>query len=410
MNSETLLWVMAFILTTDFFFERLIQFFNFRNHHKPIPEELEGIYDAEEYSRSNTYHQELYKLENLSVCLSFVITVTALLFGWFGRLDFLISSELDHPYLISLTFFGILFLMSDLLNLPFSWYRTFVIEERFGFNRTNQTTFWLDKLKGYLLGLPIGGGLLVLFLFLTDTIGNQFWWIFWASMITFTFVLNSLYTTVFLPLFNKLSPLEEGDLKRSIQSYSQKVNFPLKNVFVMDGSKRSSKANAFFSGIGKGKKVVFYDTLIEKLSTEETTAVFAHEVGHFKKNHILQGTLIGALSMGITLFVLSLMLFNPEISQALGGGFEPSIHLNLLAFGILYTPISKINDLISNILSRKNEYEADRFASDTFSGEVLIQGLKKLGKDSLDNLTPHPLFVFVHYSHPTLLQRIRKLQ
>jgi STE24 endopeptidase len=284
-----------------------------------------------------------------------------------------------------------------------------VIEEKFGFNKMTPKTFWLDKLKGYVLTLLIGGTLLAALIYLVMAMGSGFWVYFWIIITVFILFLNVFYTSLLLPLFNKLTPLEEGSLKESIQAYSEQVNFPLKNIFVMDGSKRSSKGNAFFSGLGKKKKVVLFDTLIAQHTTEELTAVFAHEVGHFKKKHIILGTVISILTIGLMLFLLSKMIFNSEVSWAMGGDIT-TLHLNMLAFAILYTPVSRILGLFSNALSRKNEFEADEYAVTTYAGQPLIDGLKKLSSDHLSNLTPHPAYVFVHYSHPPLLERIRAMQ
>jgi STE24 endopeptidase len=309
---------------------------------------------------------------------------------------------------LALGFFAILMLASDLLTLPFQWYGTFVIEEKYGFNKTTVRTFITDKLKGYLLTAIIGGGLLSALIYLVDTIGPNFW--IWFSAIAALFVLfiNMFYTSLILPMFNKLKPLPEGELKSAIERFAKKVNFPLDNIFVIDGSKRSKKANAFFSGIGGKKKIVLYDTLIENHTTEELVAVLAHEVGHFKKKHIIWGYVLSILQIVFTLFVLSKMIFTENVSLALGGT-EHAIHLNLLAFGILFSPISGITGLFMNMYSRKNEFEADAYARETFDGKALSNALKRLSVDSLSDLYPHPLYVFFHYSHPPLLKRLEAL-
>ena len=242
-----------------------------------------------------------------------------------------------------------------------------------------------------------------------NVFGQNFWIYFWVVISAFTLFMNMFYTSLILPLFNKLTPLEDGDLKQAIESYSKKVSFPLDNIFVIDGSKRSAKSNAFFSGIGKKKKIVLYDTLIENHSKEELVAVLAHEVGHFKKKHIITGYLVSMLQTGITLFIMSLIIFNPEVSKAMGGE-QLGIHLNLLAFGILYSPISHFIGIFMNVLSRKNEFEADAYARDTYNGAFLQQALKKLSVDNLSNLFPHPAYVFINYSHPPLLKRLAAME
>lgn len=408
MDQTTILYVLLAIVTFDFAVERILHLLNRKSAKKPIPAELEGIYDEQGYAKSQSYLTEISKFGTFSATLNFVLIFLALSQGWFGWLDDIVREYAVISLITPLYFFGVLFVATDILGTPFSIYRQFVIEEKYGFNKMTMKTFWMDKVKGLLLGAIIGGLLLAIFMVLIEFMGSNFWIYFWLIMIAFTLFANMFYTSLILPLFNKLTPMEDGELKASIQAYCEKVNFPLKNIFIIDGSKRSSKGNAFFSGLGKRKKVVLYDTLVEKHSTEELTAVFAHEVGHFKKKHILVSTIFSILMMGLMLYLLSLMIFNSQVSWAMGG-VSTAVHLNLLAFGILYSPVSHIFGLLGNLLSRKNEYEADAFAKETFAAEPLITALKKMSSDHLSNLTPHPAYVFVHYSHPTLLQRIRAL-
>lgn len=409
MSEQVIFILLLAIITFDFALEQILQYLNTKSARKPIPEELKGIYDEEKYAKSQAYHRATARFGTISATFSFVLLFLAIAFGWFGMLDKWLRGYSPYEPVTSLMFFGVLFHLSFLIGIPFSWYRTFVIEEKFGFNKMSQKTFWLDKIKGYVLTLIIGGGLLVALVWLIVNVGNDFWLYFWGIVTVFILFLNMFYTSLLLPLFNKLKPIESGELKESIEQYSADVRFPLKNIFIMDGSKRSSKGNAFFSGLGKRKKVVLFDTLIEKHTTEELTAVFAHEVGHYKKKHIILGTVISILTTGFMLFLFSRMIYHSEVSWAMGGQIS-AIHLNLLAFGILYTPISSILGLFGNALSRKNEYEADEYAVKTYNGEALISGLKKLSSDHLSNLTPHPAYVFVHYSHPPLLQRVRAMQ
>lgn len=284
-----------------------------------------------------------------------------------------------------------------------------MIEERFGFNKTTPKTFVIDKIKGYVLTAIVGGGLIGLLLYLILNIGAEFWLYFWGVAALFIFGANMFYTSLILPLFNKLTPLEDGDLKSAIKDYSATVNFPLDNIFVIDGSKRSNKANAFFSGIGKKKKIVLYDTLINNHTTDELVAVLAHEVGHFKKKHIVLSFILSILQVGVMLYVMSLMIYNENLSLALGAE-QLGIHLNLLAFGMLYSPISKLLGIAMNVLSRKNEFEADAYAAETYNGEALGTALKKLSVDNLSNLYPHPAYVFVNYSHPLLLTRLAAIK
>ena len=306
-------------------------------------------------------------------------------------------------------FFGSIFFINEVISIPFQLYRNFIIEEKFGFNKMSLRTFFLDKIKSYFLVIIVGGLIISILLISIIYFSNNFWIYFWVIMSLFTVFINLFYTSLILPIFNKLKPLEDGSLKDKIYNYAKSVNFPLSNIFVIDGSKRSSKANAFFSGLGKSKKIVLYDTLIKNHSEEELVSVLAHEVGHYKNNHILSNLILSILFTGFMLFILSKFLFNSEISFALGGEISFR-HFELFAFSILYSPISYILGIFMNIKSRKNEYEADNYAVTTFDKIHLINALKNLSKDSLVNLTPNPAYVFVNYSHPTLHQRIKAMR
>ena len=409
MKEQFILNFILGILIFEYLLDRVLSALNERSSKKPIPEELIDIYDQESYDQSQRYQRATHGFSRLSEMVSFILIVSAIWLGWFGALDSWIRDFSPIEPVTPLIFFGIIFIISDLLGTPFSLYQNFVIEARFGFNKMTIKTFFLDKIKGYFLTIILGGMLLLIFIVLLTFLGTDFWWYFWIVITLFILGINMLYTSLLLPLFNKLIPLEDGDLRSAIASFAEKVAFPLTNVFVMDGSKRSSKGNAFFSGLGKKKKVVLYDTLVSKHSVDELTAVFAHEVGHYKKRHIYLATFMTIIQTGLMLFVLSLMIMNTQISYALGGNMT-AIHLNLLAFGILYSPISRLLGIIMNIISRKNEYEADAYAATHFKAQPLIEGLKKMSKDHLSNLTPHPAYVFVNYSHPTLLQRIEALK
>ncbi len=409
MTEQAILYLILGIIVFDFALARILNFLNQKSANQPIPTQLEGIYDKEKYAQSQAYQSDISRFGSFSATVSFIISVSAIYFGWFGMLDSWIRTFSPLSLVTPLFFFGILFVLSDLIGTPFAAYRNFVIEAKYGFNKMTIKTYLLDKMKSYLLTFIVGGLLLAILVYLVNAIGIDFWLYFWGVMIFFVLFTNLFYTTLILPLFNKLKPLEEGELKKSIQSYSEKVQFPLTSIFVMDGSKRSSKGNAFFSGLGKRKKVVLFDTLIEKHSVEELTAVFAHEVGHFKKKHIIMGTVFSIALMGLMLFLFSRMAFMPEISWALGGQVS-TLHLNLLAFGILYSPISTVLGILGNIFSRKNEFEADAYAKETYKAKPLIEGLKKMAADHLSNLTPHPAYVFIHYSHPPLKERIAAMK
>jgi STE24 endopeptidase len=320
----------------------------------------------------------------------------------------MISNYYNIPFLQSGLFFLTLFILSDFISIPFSCYNIFVIEEKYGFNKTTVKTFVLDKIKGYLLTFIIGGGLLAASLYLVSILVNGFWLWLWIGLAILMLLINMFYADIIVPIFNKLTPLESGSLREKIEAYSKKVGYSLKNIYVIDGSKRSSKANAFFSGLGPRKTIALYDTLVEKHSEDELVAVLAHEVGHFKKKHVFTSLFLTIFQLGLMCFLLELCLKETNISLALGG-VNTSFHLGLLAFSILYSPIGTIISVLMNINSRKNEFEADEYAKSTYNGEALQLALKKLSVDSLSNLYPHPFYTFMHYSHPPLLKRLEAL-
>jgi STE24 endopeptidase len=409
MKPESILILILGISALSYFFDQLLDYINLKAQRKDIPADIESFYDSGKYQKSLEYQKAQTQFSFLTSAFSFALSFSMLLFGGFGWLDSQLRPIIPNEIILALVFFGVLMIVSDLLTIPFQWYSTFVIEEKFGFNKTTTKTFILDKLKGYALGAVIGGALLSILIYLVNTLGPDFW--IWFGLLAASFILfvNMFYTSLILPLFNKLTPLGDGELKSAIETFSKKVNFPLENIYVMDGSKRSAKANAFFSGIGKKKKIVLFDTLINNHTQEELVAVLAHEVGHFKKKHIVWSYLISMAQVFFILFILSKMIFNADLSLALGGRVQ-AIHLNLIAFGILFSPISGVTGLLMSMLSRKNEFEADAYAKETFDGHALSNALKRLSVDSLSNLYPHPIYVFFHYSHPPLLQRLDALK
>jgi STE24 endopeptidase len=408
MTPQIILYLIIAISVISYLFGELLDYINLKAQRNDIPDEIASFYDRTKYLKSLDYHKELARFGFLTSAFSFALSLAMLVFGGFGWLDSMLRPLIENPIVLALVFFGILMIASDVLTIPFQLYSVFVIEEKYGFNKTTLKTFFIDKVKGYLLGAVIGAPLLALLIYLIQAIGPYFW--IWFALIAaaFIFFMNMFYTSLILPLFNKLTPLPDGELKTAIEQFSKKVNFPLDNIFVIDGSKRSNKANAFFSGIGKKKKIVLYDTLIERHSTNELVAVLAHEVGHFKKKHIIWGFGLSIVQVFFMLFVLSLMVYNENLSFALGGT-QQAIHLNLIAFTILFAPISGVTGLFMSMLSRKNEFEADAYARETHSGPALAEALKRLSVDSLSNLYPHPWYVFFHYSHPPLLQRLKAI-
>ncbi|ABG58664.1 M48 family metallopeptidase [Cytophaga hutchinsonii] len=412
MDAITIKYLIIGILIFDFLVERILDYLNIKNLSAALPSNVADVYDTAEYNRSQEYQKEKEKAEQFQSYFQFALYILLLTQGYLGGLyDYIQASVLQSSlstysfYASNLLFFGVLFIASDLISTPFSIYNTFVIEEKYGFNKSTVKLFIMDKIKGYLLAIILGGVIIALLLFLIQTLDTSFWWIFWLIISVLIVTLNMFYTSLLLPLFNKLTPLGDGELKTAIQAYCVKENFPVDNIYIMDGSKRSNKANAFFSGFGKKKKIVLFDTLVDQHSIPELIAILAHEAGHFKKKHIIQMMVLSVFQMGVYLFLLSLLIKNENVSVALGSTGN-SIALNLIGFGLLFSPVSSITGILVNVLSRKNEYEADAFAASTSSAADLGIALKNLSKKNLSNLTPHPAYVFLHYSHPPVTQRL----
>lgn len=407
--SNTLLIIILVILFLDFALERILDYLNATRWSNSLPESLKGIYDEEKYRRSQDYARVNTRFGTLTSSFSLLLTAGVLLAGGFGWLDQEVRHWTEHPIWMAVIFFAIIALIADLISTPFDLYDTFVIEERFGFNKTTPGTYVLDKLKGYLLAILIGGPLIAIFVWFYQVSGSLFWLYAWGFFTAFSVFMMMFYSTLIVPIFNKQTPLEEGELRSSIEAFARKVGFKLDNIFVIDGSKRSSKANAYFSGLGPRKRIVLFDTLINDHTTEELVAVLAHEVGHYKKKHTLKGMVLSVVSSGVMLFLLGLFINRPELALALGGE-GPSFHLGVLAFGLLYTPVSLLLALLGNHYSRKYEFEADAFAARHYSAFPLQEALKKLSVNNLSNLRPHPAYVFFHYSHPPLLKRLEHLE
>ncbi len=396
------------IFVADFCFERTLSLLNIRNASAPIPDVLRGLYDADKYAKQQNYLRTNAKWGWIKSTVLFVPTLVMLLCDGFAWLDALIRSWTECELLVSLLFFGILMLAGDVLALPFQIYATFGVETRFGFNRTTPKTFALDKLKSLALKIVISGGLFTAIILVYEQIPDYFWIVAWAVVTVFTLFVSHFYSEIIVPLFNKQTPLGAGELRDAIEQFAQKANFALQNIYVIDGSKRSTKANAYFTGWGKRKRIVLYDTLIKQLDTDEIVAVLAHEIGHNKHHHTLQGIAVSLL-MNLLLFVLlGWALHSDALAQTLGCP-HASFHINMLAFALLYSPVSTLLDLASNALSRHNEYQADAFVKANGYAQPLVSALKKISAQALSNLTPHPWYVFVRYSHPTLCQRITAL-
>ncbi len=408
MTPQALFYIIISILIINFIVDKILDSLNAKHYNDPIPKVLNDVYNKEEYEKSQRYKKENNRFSAITTLVSFIATLAFFFFDGFAFVDEWARTYSDNSILIALLFFGVIMFASDILGTPFSYYQTFVIEEKYGFNKTTKKTFILDKIKGWGMLAIVGGILLSLIVWFYEATGNSFWLYAWGIIAAFTFFMNMFYAKLIVPLFNKQTPLEEGSLRSKIEKYATKVGFKLDNIFVIDGSKRSTKANAYFSGFGSEKRVTLYDTLINDLEEDEIVAVLAHEVGHYKKKHIVFNLITSIGLTGFTLWLLSLFVGNPMLSEALNVS-QPSFHIGLIAFGVLYSPISEITGLIMNYFSRKFEYQADDYAKNTFEAEPLISGLKKLSKNSLSNLTPHPSYVIAHYSHPTLLQRFNNL-
>ena len=408
MTPTTLFYIFISILIVSFIIDQVLDALNAKHYNDAIPEVLNDVYDTEEYQKSQDYKKTNYRFSLITASFSIITTLAFFFLDGFAIIDGIARDFSKNEIIITLLFFGIIMLGSDIITTPFSYYQTFVIEEKFGFNKTTKKLFIIDKIKGWLMSIVIGGVILALLTWFYQTTENTFWLYAWALIAGFTLFMNLFYSRLIVPLFNKQTPLESGSLRDAISNYAQTVGFNLDKIFVIDGSKRSTKANAYFSGFGSEKRVTLYDTLINDLEEEEIVAVLAHEVGHYKKKHIIFNLATSVLLAGLTLYILSLLISNPLLSQALGVA-KPSFHIGLIAFGILYSPISTITGLIMNWFSRKFEYQADDYAKNTYKAQPLITSLKKLSKNSLSNLTPHPAYVFMHYSHPTLLERFKNL-
>lgn len=410
MNPESILYLLIGIIIFQFIFSEIVGSLNQKHFENGLPDSLNGIYTDEKYQKAINYHKDNGKVALISGLISLAFTIIILFTGAYGKVsDWVVDQFPDSQIIQTLVFFAIFGAVTSLISLPFSYYSTFTIEEKYGFNKSTKKLFFMDLIKSTLLMVVIGGVLIWLFLALYNWLGTNFWVYFWVVASVIILFINMFYTSLILPLFNKLSPIEDGELKDAINDYSSKNGFNLEGIYIIDGSKRSSKANAFFSGIGPKKKVVLYDTLIKNHTTEELVAVLAHEIGHYKHKHIIYSMILSVLQIGAILWLLSNFLESSELSTALGAT-KKGVHLNIVAFFILFSPISSIIGLLMNVFSRKNEYEADKFAKDTYDAEPLITGLKNLSTDSLSNINPHPFYVFLNHSHPSLSQRINALR
>jgi len=374
-----------------------------------LPERLKGICDEEAYRKTQLYQKDNNRLSTWSSVLNLAVILIMIIAGGFALVDNLARSLSANLVIIALAFFGVIGFVSDIINIPFGYYDTFVIEKKYGFNTTTLGTFITDHLKSWFIALMVGVPVLGLITWFYYKTGRNFWLYAWGLITVFSVFINLFYSELIVPLFNKQVPLPDGSLRNQIETFSQKTGFKLRNIYVIDGSKRSTKANAYFSGFGPKKRIVLYDTLQKELSEEEIVAVLAHEIGHYKKKHVLLNLIFSVFTTGLMLFLLSVVVNNPSLSKALGSE-NASFHMGLIVFGILYSPLSLIIGLLTNWVSRKNEFAADNYVREKFKPELLATALIKLSVKNLSNMMPHPAYVFFHYSHPPLLQRLEKLE
>lgn len=397
-------------LVLNFVLELVADLLNLRALHTRLPAEVAGLYDRQAYEQSQLYTQVKTRFGQVVNAFDLGVLLLFWFGGGFNTLDMYVRGFHLGTIWTGLAYIALLALAKFILALPFSIYGTFGIEARFGFNRTTPRTFILDLVKGVFLSVAIGGPLLAGLLYLFQFAGPRAWLYGWVGIATVTLILQFVAPTWIMPLFNKFTPLSDGSLKDRILSYAKEVGFSLANVFVVDGSKRSAKANAFFTGFGKHKRIALFDTLLEKHGQEELLAILAHEIGHYKKKHILQGMVMGILHMGFMLFLLGVFLRHPGLFAAFKME-NISVHAGLIFFSLLFTPVELLLSLVMHRISRGNEYEADRFAVQTTrQGEALITALKTLSQHNLANLTPHPFYVWIHYSHPPLLARLTAIR
>ena len=409
LTAEFWYWFFIGLILFNYVFSNILELINSKNWKTHIPDEVKDFYDEKKYNKAREYKIETGRISFFSGTISFLISFGLIWFKGYGYLSNYIDLNFNSAFIKTSVFFLFFYLINFIISIPFSYYSTFYIEEKYGFNKTTIKTFILDKIKSVALSFLIGGTLIFLAMLVLDLFEKGYWLYLWIGLSAFVVFLNMFYAQLIVPIFNKLTPLDNGMLREKIEKYADKVGYSLKNIFVIDGSKRSTKANAFFSGLGPKKTIALYDTLIEKHSDEELVAVLAHEVGHFKKKHILLTLIISIIQLGLMSYLFEVCMSYNNIAEALGSS-EMNFHIGLIAFSFVFSPIGLIIGIFLNILSRKNEFEADDYAKTTYDGNALQLALKKLSVDTLSNLYPHPLYVFVHYSHPPLIKRLSNLK
>ena len=392
----------------EYSLNKVMDFLNLNSWKAIKTEDLQGMYDQEKLSLARKYQQEKEQVSLISSTLNLIVMLVLMFSGAYAWLDNLLRQYTQNEMILSVLFFGFLGFCTSGMHLPFQMYNTFVIEEKYGFNKTTPATFVKDLFVGMVLSSVVGGGLLMLLTWIYGFTHSWFWLLAWLAVSGTSIFFAMFYTSWILPLFNKMTPLGDGTLRDGISELVAKTGFPMQKVMVMDGSKRSSKANAFFSGLGFKKTIVLYDTLIESMSEDEVLAVLAHEIGHYKRGHVYRSLVISLFNAAIMFFIFGIVAGSNAIPNSLHT--LPSFHVSLLVFGMMYSPVGMIMNTVGNLVSRKHEYEADAFAKSQGLGNYLISSLKKLNTNHLSNPLPHPWYEFLHYSHPSVLKRIKALQ
>lgn len=408
MRAEFLYGLVIVCVLAEFGWSALLTLLNAKASRQPIPEPLKDLYDAERYRRQQAYAMTNRRFSLLSNVVGTVVTLSLFAFGGFAAFDRIARAASDAPVLQTLVFWGIFSLLSWVVSLPFDLYRTFVIEQRFGFNRTTPKLFAADALKGLLMNLAVMGIVLALCAWFYTLMPDRFWLFAWGAVTLFSLFMQYFYSQLIVPLFNKQTPLPEGELRTAIESFAQRAGFRIDNIYVIDSSKRSSKSNAYFTGFGRRKRVVLFDTLMEQLTTEEIVAVLAHEIGHYKHHHILLSSVEGFAANLLMFWLFSLFIGSHSLAAAAACP-APSFHVNLAVFSLIYTPLSMLLDMLANCISRRHERQADAYAAAHGMGPAEASALRKMSAKSLANLTPHPWVVCTEYSHPTLLERVQSL-
>lgn len=403
-----LFWIVIAIVLAQFAWDVILTALNVKASKRPVPDLLSGLYDEDKYRKQQEYSSVRRRLGVISTSAGTLFILAMFCFGGFSWMDSLARTFSSSPVVIALIFFLLYHIITTLIDLPFGIWSTFVIEQRFGFNRTTPKMFALDQLKGFLLSVVLMGLLLGLCVFIYLKMPDWFWLLAWGVMSVITLFLQYFYSQLIVPLFNRQTPLEPGELRTAIEGFARKADFRIKDIYVMDSSKRSTHANAYFTGFGHNKRVVLYDTLLKQIDTQEIVGVLAHEIGHNKRHHTLVSLVMSLITSLVMFYIFGLVIDSQALAEAAGCS-QPSFHVNLVVFSMLYAPINILLDIVMNVISRRHERQADAFAKEHGYGSAVASALKKMSAASLSNLTPHPVVVFTEYSHPTLYERVRDL-